>query len=507
MELLYSRLLLLFYLVLPVIYHVHNRRKERRADIALGIQHECLPPPRLQNQRLFGVDRLEQIFRANTESRLMELFLFHFRQTGHTLEQVFLGSLAFGTVEPANMEAILSSHFKDFAMGPRREIIFPMFGDGIFNQDGDAWKQSRELLRPQFHVKEYSDLNMFKDATDNLLNAILREGGVIDLQPLFFRLTLDVTTKFLFGESIESLKVPESTGEDTFAEVFNVAQEYVAKRFRLLDLYWLIDGKKFRDACKKVHYFADKIIDRNLAEDSIEGQGKYVFLRAMSEKTPDRTVLRSQIINILTPGRDTTACLLSWAFFLLVRHPNVLVKLRSEIAAQGNAELTRSDLRNMKYLQNILKETLRLYPSVPVNTRTTVRTTILPIGGGPDRKSPVLVPKGTAVAYSVYTMHRRPDLYGMDAELFRPERWDEDMPLNHDETNAKWGYLPFNGGPRICLGMDFALVEAAYTIVRIVQRFPIIKLPAGEKVELTGVEKQRITLVMSIAEGCNIELG
>jgi len=198
-------------------------------------------------------------------------------------------------------------------MGPRREITFPMFGEGIFNQDGDAWKQSRQLLRPQFQVKEYSDLSIFSNATDNLLNAIPREGGVIDLQPLFFRMTLDVTTEFLFGESTESLKVPESAGEDNFAEAFNIAQEYVAKRFCLLDLYWLVDGKKFRDAGKKIHYFADKIIDRNLAEDSLEGQGKYVFLRAMSEKTPDRTVLRSQIINILTAGRDTTACLVSWA--------------------------------------------------------------------------------------------------------------------------------------------------------------------------------------------------
>lgn len=107
-----------------------------------------------------------------------------------------------------------------------------------------------------------------------------------------------------------------------------------------------------------------------------------------------------------------------------------------------------------------LKNTaLRLYPSVPVNTRTALRTTVLPTGGGPDRTSPVLIPKGTPVAYSVYTMHRRPDLYGMDAELYRPERWDEDMPLNHNETDAKWGYLPFNGGPRICLGSQYPLLS------------------------------------------------
>lgn len=147
-------------------------------------------------------------------------------------------------------------------------------------------------------------------------------------------------------------------------------------------------------------------------------------------------------------------------------------KLRQEVASTCGAglSLSRDDLRKMTYLQKVLKESmhpwtdhqccdflindtaLRLYPSVPVNTRTTTQTTVLPTGGGPDRRSPVLVPKGSAVAFSVYSMHRRPDLYGMDAELFRPERWDEDMPLHQDPINAKWGYLPFHGGPRICLG-------------------------------------------------------
>jgi cytochrome P450 len=98
---------------------------------------------------------------------------------------------------------------------------------------------------------------------------------------------------------------------------------------------------------------------------------------------------------------------------------------------------------------------LRLYPSVPVNQRTAVKTTILPTGGGADQKSPVLVRKGESLAYSVYSLHRRADFYGDDAEEFRPERWDEDIGLYRDETTKKYGYLPFNGGPRICLGSRY----------------------------------------------------
>ena len=188
-----------------------------------------------------------------------------------------------------------------------------MFGDGIFTQEGEAWKHSRELLRPQFHYKQYSDLHIFREAADNLIENIPAAGGVFDLQPLFFRLTLDVTTAFLFGESTESLKVPESTGEQTFAEAFNTAQAYVAKRFRLLDLYWLIGGKKFEEACERVHRFADQIIDRNLSHHPEQNENnKYVFLQTLAKNTSDRTAMRAQIINILTAGRDTTACLLSW---------------------------------------------------------------------------------------------------------------------------------------------------------------------------------------------------
>ena len=163
--------------------------------------------------------------------------------------------------------------------------------------------------------------------------------------------------------------------------------------------------------------------------------------------------------------------------FLLVRHPKVLAKLRAEIASQDHVpfdQIDRSSLRNLPYLNNVLRESmsfvpilnrvcvltevaLRLYPPIPVNARTAATTTMLPTGGGADRKSPILVAKGTDVAYSVYAMHRRQDLFGMDAEVYRPERWDERMPLSEDPMNAKWGYLPFNNGPRVCLGSESAL--------------------------------------------------
>ncbi|KAL6713131.1 hypothetical protein ACLMJK_009252 [Lecanora helva] len=436
----------------------------------------------------------------------MELFLFHFRQTGNTVEQCFIGDIAFDTIDPANLEAILSTRAKDFHFGRRRDITFPLLGDGIFTQEGAAWKRSRELLRAPLQHKHYETLDVFKQSVDDLIEVLSNhtQTGVVDLQPLFFALTLDVSSEFLFGESVKSLKAPETATEQTFHGAFSTAQTFLAKRFRLPDLYWLIGGSKFKKACDDVHQFADQIIDRNLSSSKSENS---VFLNSLAECTADRDALRGQIINLLAAGRDTTACLLTWTFFLLVRHPRVLEKLREEIDANHTANLTRTDLRRMGYLQNVLKETLRLYPSVPVNDRKASKTTLLPTGGGPDRTAPVLIPKGATVAWSVYAMHRRPDFYGMDAELFRPERWDEDMPINHDKTTAAWGYLPFNGGPRTCLGMDFAFTEAAYAVFRILHHFPIIRLPAGQNVELIGVEKQTITLVLQSTEGCLVDFG
>lgn len=104
---------------------------------------------------------------------------------------------------------------------------------------------------------------------------------------------------------------------------------------------------------------------------------------------------------------------------------------------------------------------LRLYPSVPVNSRTALCTTTLPRGGGEDGLSPILIRRGMAVGYCPYLMHRRTDLYGEDAHLFRPERWEDGL-----ERRVGWGYVPFNGGPRVCLGRKYPLASLSTFFLR-----------------------------------------
>ncbi|KAH8710243.1 cytochrome P450 alkane hydroxylase [Phaeosphaeriaceae sp. PMI808] len=479
---------------------------EPLAKEALCASHGCHPAPRLRNERPLGIDRVKQLLRADGEFRLMETLYFYFRQTGNTIEHVLLGTPGFATVDPENIAALLTNN-KEFGIGPRRNALQPLFGDGIFTQEGPDWKRSRDTIQRQLHHTQYRTLEVFRGAVDDLVHTMRKGGRNIDLQPLFFRMTLDATTHFLFGESVRSLVAAECSGKRRFDHAFDVVQKRATQRMRRYNLRLFGDGQRCQQACSNLTQIVDDILDRNL--ESTRGRKestKYAFLDAIARDAPDRTTLRGQILNILAAGRDTTAALLSWTFFLLVRHPQVMQKLRTEVvvACGADPDLTRSKLKGMHYLQNVLRETLRLYPPVPVNFRTASKDTVIPIGGGPDRRSPVVIPKGKTVAFCPYFLHRRPDLYGMDAEIFRPERWDKDMQPLCNLSRTRWGYIPFGVGPRICPGMDFALTEAAYTVVRLLQEFETIRLPEGQPVELIGAEKQVINLVMSIRDGCRV---
>lgn len=144
---------------------------------------------------------------------------------------------------------------------------------------------------------------------------------------------------------------------------------------------------------------------------------------------------------------------------------------------------------------------LRVYPPVPLNNRTAKVTTFLPTGGGPEGLDPILVRKGELVVFSPYVQTRIKCIYGQAANEFIPERWESD-----ELVNIGWAYFPFLGGPRRCLGEDFALMEISYTIVRLLRATQSIELPDNEETGAIGSEKQRLTLVLAPADGSRVKI-
>jgi cytochrome P450 len=234
----------------------------------------------------------------------------------------------------------------------------------------------------------------------------------------------------------------------------------------------------FRAGLKVINKLCEKYIDRalQLSPEELANKTKsdegYTFLHELASFTRDRKVIRDQLVAVLLAGRDTTAATLSWTIYELSRHPECVRKLRDEIINQVGLERTPTyhDLKNMRYLQNVMNETLRLYPVVPFNVRLALKDCTLPRGGGPDGKQPIPVLKDTPIGYSTIVMQRDESLYPPVSDKFKPvleyspERWQHWQP-------KPWQYVPFNGGPRICIGQQFALTEMGYVLTRLFQRF------------------------------------
>ena len=207
---------------------------------------------------------------------------------------------------------------KEFSLGARSDNFRSLLGHGIFTQDGAAWKTSRELLRPQFMQTRSKSFRYIQEEIERFISAleITTSTSRIDLQPRFFRLTLDTTMAILFGKPLRDFTT-EGIDETDFAAAFDRAQRQLARRGRLGDFYWLLGGGEFKSSCRKVHKFVDDVVTRAIKEDESRSSSsttpqRYVFLDALISMTQDPVVLRDQCINVLLAGRDTTACLLSW---------------------------------------------------------------------------------------------------------------------------------------------------------------------------------------------------
>ena len=281
------------------------------------------------------------------------------------------------------------------------------------------------MLRPNFAKTQTGDLEMFESHFQHLLQAIPRDGQMVDLQELFFKFTLDTATEFLFGESVFTLQPGSSNQEaNEFVRAFTYCDDW-----GFLALF--ITNPRLKKQYKIVHDFVDTLIEKAIAnreryEKEKEHSNRRIFIYELFNQTTNAAKIRAESLKILLAGRDTTASLLSNVWFELSRRPAIYARLRAEIDTLNNEIPTFEQIKSLKYLRALLNESLCLYPVVPENARLVVCDTVLPVGGGPDGKSPMFVAKGQLAYWSVWTMHRRKDLYGEDAEEFRPERWLDD---------------------------------------------------------------------------------
>ena len=403
--------------------------------------------------RILGLKLVRLNKKAFKEHKLLETAYGRFQKYGNTFQANNLGNKSYITIEPEIIKTVLATKFKDWNLPDRRKTAFiPLLGQGIFTTDGAAWQHSRDLLRPNFNRSQVGDLATFESHVSQMIGRIPRDGSTVDLQELFFRLTMDSATEFLFGESTNSLSLSSSNESSArFAEAFNRSQEAVGEAVRDGPIAKLFRKKNFNSDVQYVHDFADTYVQRglemrrayDLEKADSKGEERYVFLNELVKQTSDPVRIRSELLNILLAGRDSTASLLSNTWFMLARRPDIWEKLQAEVSRLGNELPTFTQVKEMKYLRQVLNEckcrhssrcatsdciALRLHPVVPGNARMAIRDTVLPIGGGEDGQSPLFVPAKTLCVYSVYSMHRRKDLYGEDADEFRPERWDTLRP-------------------------------------------------------------------------------
>ena len=203
-----------------------------------------------------------------------------------------------------------------------------MLGEGIFTQDGRPWKHSRELLRRQFVRINFKDLSTFDRHVDDLIAGLSPLDGIVDVQPAFFRFTLATTTALIFGERVSGLK---NADHETFAESFDYASMISAIRLRLADLEWIYKPKAFRKACQVVKEYASHFVDealKNRVGDELSPRTESeALIQDLYAELQNAELVRDQLVHVLIAGRDTTACLMSWAVFVSNRLLELIILL------------------------------------------------------------------------------------------------------------------------------------------------------------------------------------
>ncbi|KZE82206.1 cytochrome P450 [Paenibacillus elgii] len=373
--------------------------------------------------------------------------------------------------DPEQIKEVLLTKQSAFRKAKGLQTAKAVVGEGILTSEGEKHMRQRRLMQPSFRkdrIGSYAEAMI--DYGEKML-ASWKSGETRDIMDDMMQLTLDIITHTMFGTSI-------TNGVNDISHAIDVGMKYVThKATSVIDIPESFPTKsnlEFKQSAATL----DKVIfgiieERRKNPDASRGDLLSMLLAARDEEDgsgmSDQQV-RDEVMTIFLAGHETTANTLSWTWYLLSQNPEAEKAFHEELdQVLDGRRPTHSDLEKLPYTQHVVSESMRLYPAAWAINREVQQE--VEIGGN------TYMP-GDTLMMSQYVMHRRRD-YFEEPERFKPERFAGDLL----KKIPAFSYFPFGGGPRVCIGNNFALMEAALLLATIGSRYTLRLTPDHPPVE------------------------
>ena len=392
--------------------------------------------------------------------------------------------------DPKWAKHVLQDNAKNYQKGRGYEFLRPMLGNGLLNSEGEFWRQQRRLINPAFSKKKVAEYaKICTDAGERCrerLGILADSGQHADMHAEMARVTMEILSEAVFGSQLEGdryslSKDLEEANRDAILRInhpfmlpmwvptpYNLSVQGALKRLQAAISQFVKDRKANPGPADRKRDLLDSLLE---ARDSETG------------KAMDAKQIRDEIATIFIAGHETTANAMAWTFHCLDRFPEVDAKLRAEVATLQGRTPTLEDIPNLSYTQLVVKEALRLYPPAWVIGRKNMVD---------DEIAGYHIPKESNVLIPVVYMQRNPE-YWPDPLEFRPERHQEERV----KKLPKYAYFPFGAGPRICVGMNMALLEMHLLLPQLISGFRYEtehKTPRGQDALITLHPKDGVPL-------------
>lgn len=375
--------------------------------------------------------------------------------------------------DPAHVEEVLVNTGRTFQKGYQRHPIMRLvLGNGLVTSEGEFWLRQRRLAQPAFHRARIAGYGETMVRFTERMLAEWRGGQELDLTEALNRLTMEIISQTVFDVDLHA----DARAENVGRAVTTLLDEYgrhmtsaVRALMERLPVRLPVPGEgRLRTAVRELDELIFALVAQRRADGSDCGDLLSMFLAARDEDGSGMTdaQLRDELVTLFLAGHETTANILAWAFLLLSEHPEVEAKVHAELrAVLGERAPGVEDSAKLLYTQQVIKEVLRLYPPVWWVSRE-------PLSDWPC--DDVRIPAGAEVGASPWVMHREAQFYPEPLK-FKPQRWTPEF----EAALPRYAYFPFGGGPRLCIGNTFALLEAALVLATVAQRYRVEVLNAG----------------------------